>query len=264
MKSILLANNINELIYQLKSTQNLQIVGGCTSIEQLGEKTISTIGIKELSTIIRHERFLDVGPAVTLNQLLNVGQNHLPQILYEALKSIANPMIRNIATIGGNICAQDHKRTLFAPLLALEARLVFKSQSETKIETIQNFKNIPQGFVLTNIRIPLPDSTLSIFRRVGPENIISQLSASFAFLVSTERNSIKDVSLAFAGPFIFKSKALENALLGHKLPLTQKDIESIQEQVETEFEKAATDQMISDVVRRQFFNLCRYSFEQLA
>ncbi|MBS7295018.1 MAG: FAD binding domain-containing protein [Treponema sp.] len=263
MKSILLAKNTSELIYQLKATQGLQIVGGCTSIEELPEKTISTIGIKDLSVITRHERFLNVGPAVTLTQLLNVGQNHLPQIIFEALGCIANPMIRNMATVGGNICAPGHKRTLFAPLLALEARLVFKSQSETKIEPIQNFKKVPEGFVLTNIRIPLVDSNLSIFRRVGPENSITELSASFAFLVSTEKNAISDVSLAFAGPFIFKSKSLENALLGHKLPLTHKDIENIQEQVEQEFQKAATDQMISDVVRQQFFNLCRYSFEQL-
>lgn len=263
MKSVLLAKNTAELIYQKKVTQGLQVVGGCTSIEELPDKTISTFGIKELSQITRHERFLDVGPAVTLSQLLNVGQNHLPQVIYEALNCIANPMIRNIATIGGNICAEGHKRTLFAPLMALEARLVFKSQSETKIESIQNFKKIPEGFVLTNIRIPVADSDLSIFRRVGPEDSITELSASFAFLVSTERNAITDVSLAFAGPFTFKSKSLENALIGHKLPLTHKDVENIQQQVDLEFQKASIDQMISDVVRQQFLNLCRYSFEQL-
>lgn len=263
MKSVLVAKNTAELLYQLKTNQVLQIVGGCTTLEDMPEKAVSTWGIKELSQIIRHERFLDVGPGTTLAQLLNVGQTHLPQILYEALSCIANPMIRNIATVGGNICYPGHKHTLFAPLLALEAKLVYKSQSETKIEPIQNFKKVPDGFILTNIRIPLADADLSIFRRIGPEHSINELSASFAFLVSTERNAITDVSLAFAGPFIFKSKTLENALIGHRLPLTHKDVESIQEQVEQEFQKAATDQMISDVVRQQFFNLCRYSFEQL-
>ena len=36
-----------------------------------------------------------------------------------------------------------------------------------------------------------------------------------------------------------------------------------QSMVEKEFDKASTDQMISDVVRQQFLNLTRYSFEQL-
>lgn len=264
MKSILIAKNTSELIYQLKINKGLKVVGGCTKIEELPDKSISTFGIKELSHINRHERFLDVGPATTLSQLLSVGINHLPQILYEAIESIANPMIRNMATVGGNICFEGQKLTLYAPLLALEAKLEFKSQSENKIIPIQNFKKVPEGFVLTNIRIPLIDSDLSIFRRIGPENTITEQSASFAFIVSTEKNSIIDLKLAFAGPFIFKSKTLESSLFGLRLPLTQKDIQDIQQQVQTEFQKAATDQMISDVMKQQFLNLTRYSFEQLS
>ena len=68
---------------------------------------------------------------------------------------------------------------------------------------------------------------------------------------------------AFAGPFVFRSKNLENFLIGHRLPLSKKDIDEIQNMVEQEFNKASTDQMISDVVRQQFLNLTRYSFEQL-
>lgn len=263
MKSILLAKNISELLYQLKINKGLKVVGGCTRIEELPEKAISTYGIKDLSQIIRHEQFLNVGPGATLASLLSVGQNHLPQILYEALNCIANPMIRNMATVGGNICSPGQKLTLYAPLLALETKLEFKSQSETKLETLQNFKKIPEGFILSSIRIPIVNSDLSIFRRIGPEHSITEQSASFAFLVSTEKNAIIDVSLAFAGPFIFKSKTLENTLIGHKLPLTQRDIEIIQTQVAQEFKKASTDQMISDVMTQQFFNLTRYSFEQL-
>lgn len=263
MKSVLIARNISELLYQLKINKGLKVVGGCTRIEELPDKAISTFGIKELSQIARHERFLDVGPGATLSTLLAVGQNHLPQILYEALNCIANPMIRNIATVGGNICSPGQKLTLYAPLLALEARLEFKSQNETKLENLQNFKKVPEGFILSNIRIPIVNFDLSIFRRIGPEHSITEQSASFAFLVSTEKNAIIDVSLAFAGPFVFKSKTLENALIGHKLPLTRKDIDLIQKQVAEEFQHAATDQMISDVVKQQFFNLTRYSFEQL-
>jgi len=263
MKSILFAKNLSELFFQLKSNKELTIVGGCTQLDTIPEKSISTHGIKDLSQITRHERFLDVGPGASLAQILAVGQNHLPTVLYEALLSIANPIIRNMATIGGNICTDDHRHTLFAPLLALDTRLEFKSQTETKIETLQNFKKIPEGFVLTNIRIPLQFPGISIFRRIGPEHTITQHSASFAFLADTEKSSLIDVSLAFAGPFVFRSRNLENMIIGHRLPLTKKDIDEIQNMVETEFQKAATDQMISDVVRQQFLNLTRYSFEQL-
>lgn len=262
-KSILYAKNLSEIIKLLKSNPTSQIVGGCTGLESLPDKSITIKYIKELTNIIRHERFIEVGPAVTLSQLLELGPNHLPQVLYEALNTIANPIIRNMATIGGNICSEGQKLTLYAPLMALDTKLEFKNQVETKSESIRTFKDVPAGYVLTNIKIPLVDSDISIFRRIGPENTITQQSASYAFLAATEKKSLIGIQMAFAGPFSFSSKNLENALLGKRLPLTQKDIDQIEELVYEEFQKASTDQMIGDEVRQQFFNLVRYSFEQL-
>ncbi len=262
-KTILYAKNTAELIKILNNNPGTKVVGGCTRIETLPDKFISTHGIEDLSHISRHERYLDVGPGTTLSDLLSIGQTHLPSILYEALNCIANPIIRNIATIGGNICSENHKLTLFAPLMALDAKLEFKSQTETRSENIRNFKSVPEGFILSNIRIPLVDAELSIFRRVGSEHTITHQSASFAFLADTEKNTLLSVHLAFAGPFTFHSKEFENLMNGRRLPLSQKDISELEESVAEQFQKAATDQMITDVMRQQFFNLARYSFEQL-
>ena len=263
MNSVLYAKNVSDLLSQLKNNKGLKIVGGCTAIEELPEKAISTHGIKELSQIERHERYIQIGPGTTLSDLINLGQNHLPQVLYEALISIANPMIRNMATIGGNICAPDHKHTLYAPLLALETKLEFRNQSEIILEPLQNFKKVPEGYILSNIRVQLIDEDIAIFRRVGPENTINQASASYAFIANTEKNSIVEVKLAFAGPKAFKSKTIETQLIGHRLPLSLKEIDNIQEEIAKEFYAATADQMISDVSKQQFLNLCRYSFVQL-
>ena len=262
-KQMLYAKTVNDLLSLVKNNQGAVIVGGCTGIEEFPQKAISIKQIKEFNHIIRHERFLTVGPGVTLNQILSLGQNHIPLVLYEALQSIANPIIRNMATIGGNIFAAGQKHTLYAPLMALDARLDFKNQSETTSESILSFKGIPASRILTAIRIPLIDSDLSIFRRIGPEQGISEDSASFAFLAKIEKNSLLNVRLTFAGPFTFHSKEFENSLVGKRLPLTQRDIIQICANAAAEFNKTATDKMISDVVRQQFFNLTRYSFEQL-
>lgn len=263
MKLMYYAKNKAELLYQIKNNPGIQVVGGCTRLSDQPEKTISIFGLEELSQIVRHERYLEVGPGTHLSALLQVGQNHLPQVLHEALLTVANPIIRNTATIGGNICEQNHKLTLFAPLLALDTKLEFSSQMETISESLLNFQKIPDGYILSNIKIPLVDADLSIFRRIGPGHSISQQSASFAFIANTEKNSLISVRLAFAGPFVFRSKELENNLIGRRLPLNQKDISQIQEMVKEEFQKASTNQMISDVMVQQFFNLSRFSFEQL-
>ena len=263
MGLIYYARNINELLYQMKNNSGLQVVGGCTRISEAPEKAISTFGIEELCQIVRHERYIEAGPGTSLSAMLQIGQNHLPQVLFEALSCTANPIIRNTATIGGNICEQNHKLTLYAPLLALDTKLEFKNQNETVSESLINFKEVPKGYILSNIKIPVVDSDISIFRRIGPEHNITQQSASFAFIVSTEKNSIINFRLAFAGPFVFRSKFFENTLLGRRLPLSQKEISEIMELVKSEFQKASVNQMISDVVTQQFFNLTRYSFEQL-
>ena len=262
-KTILYAKNAYELIKLLSNNPGTKVVGGCTRIQELPDKFISTFGIKDLSQIVRHERFIDVGPGTSLSELLNIGQTHLPQILCEALNCIATPQVRNVATIGGNICNMDHKLTLFAPLMALDARVEFKNQTETKTENIRNFKGVPEGFILSNIRIPIMKPELSIFRRIGPEQQVDHQSASYAFLADMEKSSLLNVHLAFAGPFTFHSKDFENSLMGKRLPLSQKEVSQIEDFIHQEFEKAAQDQMISDVMRQQFYNIARYSFEQL-
>lgn len=262
-KQMLYARTVSELLSLLKNNQGSKIVGGCTGIDELPNRAISIKGIKEFNHVVRHERFISVGPGVTLSQLLQMGQKHLPSILYEAVQSIASPIIRNMATIGGNIFSTEYKHTLYAPLMALDARLEFKNQNETITENILNLKTIPEGFVLTSIKIPLDDADIAIFRRIGPERGITEQSGSFAFLAKIEKNSLLNVRLTFAGPLAFHSKSFENSLVGLRLPITNKEILQIEQSIKEEFNKATTDMMISDVVRQQFFNLARYSFEQL-
>lgn len=266
-KTVFFAKNINELLYHIKTVQGLTIVGGCTGIDTLPEKSVSTFGIKELSQIVLHERYIEIGPGATISELLAIGEKHIPTVLYKALSTVGTPNIKNMATIAGNIFAKDRKHTLFAPLLALDTKLEIRNSSEIKNITMVNFQgphSIPQGFILSKIIIPTNYYDISVFRRVGPENSINENSASFAFLASLEKNSLLNVKIAFAGPFVFRTtKEFENSLIGHRLPLSHKDIDEIEDMISIEFTKASKDQMISDVLKQQFFNLCRYSFEQL-
>ena len=167
-KTVFFAKNINDLLFQAKTTQNLEIVGGCTRIEEIPQKFVTTRKIPELCKIERHERYLDVGPGVTLSELIALGEKHQPSVLYKALHSVANPNVRNLATIGGNILETNQKLTLYAPLLALDTRLDFISATEKQSISMINFKNIPEGFILSNSHIPMNDGDVSIFRRIGP------------------------------------------------------------------------------------------------
>ncbi|MDE5899440.1 MAG: FAD binding domain-containing protein, partial [Treponemataceae bacterium] len=200
-RSVFFARNLSELFYHMKTIAGLHIVGGCTRIRRLPEKSISTRTIPEMQQIVKHERYIEFGPGVALAEIEAVGERHLPKVLYEAVRGIANPFVRNIATIGGNICAETEladasgtplrqKLTLYAPLLALDARLELRSFTKTVSLPLQNFTRIPDGHILTNIRVPLNDWDVAVFRRFGPENKITRNSAAFTFLASTEKSTI--------------------------------------------------------------------------
>ena len=260
--AIMQQKEISNFFTLLKSST--QVIGGCTQITTpLDEQSISTFGRKEFTHIEKHERYIDIGSAVTLSDLLSLGKHHIPRILHDALETVANPIIRNMATIGGNICAIEHKYTLYAPLLALDTILEFKKNDETIYISLNNFKECPKNFVLSNIRVANPSPDLSIFKRIGPEHMITEQSASYAFLATTGKNLIESIRIAFAGNFVFRDKDLENSLVGRRLPFTRKDIEEIEETIMETFTENTKDQMIFDVMKQQFFNLTKYSLEQL-
>lgn len=262
--NIFIPKNISECFQQVKVIQNLQVVGGCTGIHEMPEKTISTTLIKDLKQINKHERFIEFGPGTSLSEILNLGERNLPQVLMEAIQSVANPFVRNIATLAGNILNPDVKCTLFAPMLALDATLEFKMQSETKYIPLLNFTEIPEDFFLTNIRVPTNDWDVSIFRRLGPAYKISEDSASFAFLADSEKSVITNLKIAFSGKVTFRCLELENKLLGTRLPLSSTDISGFVEEAVAQFDKTAATTEYNPVLRQQFMNLVRYSFEQLS
>ena len=146
-KNIFYAKNLQEIFYSLKNIKNLKLIGGATGLETLPEKSLSIINIPELKKISKHERYIEFGPATSLSQILNLGERHIPKILFDALSTIANPFVRNIATIGGNIMGDFWYHTLYAPLLALDARLELKTENETTYKMEQIYKQGTEQFV---------------------------------------------------------------------------------------------------------------------
>ena len=264
-KTIFYANNLEEVFYQLKTIPGLQIVGGCTGQDSLGKNFLSVRNLPELSRLEKHERYFDFGPAITLSELEDVGRNNLPVVLYDAIKTVANPQIRNLATLGGNICTKKCKQTLYAPLLALDARLELQRGTEIVYVPFMKFTDIPAEYLLTKIRVPVEEWEVTVFRRLGSSNIINDMSAAFVFLANTQNGQISRMRIAYAGQFWFRSIELENKLIGSHLPIPEKIIMELVEEAAIQFdtsERAASAEFIP-ILREQFLNLVKFSLEQL-
>lgn len=257
------AKNLQELFSNLKNIQNLKITGATTQLKKLPEKFISTRNIPELKKISKHERFIDFGPATTLSEIEALGARHLPKILYNAITTVANPFVRNIATIGGNLCSRDFRHTLYAPLLALDTKLELKTETETNYVSLLNFEKFKPGQILTNIRVPLSDWDVELFYRTGPQNKITEDSASFAFVALSEKNIITTLKIAFAGKIVFRNLEFESKFLGLRLPISEKQISSILEEAEFYFDKSIQETEFRPILKYQFLNLLKFALNHL-
>ncbi len=270
--TVYFAKNMADVLYQLKTTSGLRICGAGTLDNSLPDIVLFIRNINDFKIIDRRERYVEFGSAVTLSQLLELGHNRLPSVFFEALSQTAIPSVRNVATVGGNICAAGIKRTLFAPLLALDARLELKSQTEAKILSMSQFDQVPPGFMLTRIRVPLDEWDVAVFRRVGPVYAIDESSASYTFLASTQKGLLSVLRIAFCGAVRFRSRDLENMFAGTKLPLSDKDIQNMLEAASRIFTESvnreqngsvSVSEVLRDIIKIRFLNLLKYSFEQL-
>lgn len=262
--SFLLAKNLSDVFYHIKSVNKLKIVGACTQLTAPRCKAVSTRTIPELRNFDKRERYIDFGPAVTLAQISAMGRTNLPAVLYDAVTSTATGPVRNIATLAGNICKEGQKGNLYAPLLALDARLEIKNQAVTKYIPFIKFTQIPPSFVLTKIRVPVNEWEISIFKRVGPKSGVSPLNASFVFLVDTENDLIVNMKIAFAGVPVFRSRELENKLLGSKLPLNDRAIADFLDTADSlsreEFERSGA----APILKAQFLRLLDNNLQLLS
>jgi aerobic carbon-monoxide dehydrogenase medium subunit len=99
-------------------------------------------------------------------------------IILDTAASIADPQVRNLATVGGNLAHGDPANDHPATMLALEAEIVAVGQRGERVIPIKDFflsvftTALEHGEILTEIRIPIPPSGsggayLKLERKVG-------------------------------------------------------------------------------------------------
>ncbi|MGL4986455.1 MAG: FAD binding domain-containing protein [Treponemataceae bacterium] len=257
------ARNISELTYHLKNIPDLEIVAGGTQF--MRDKTsfpckfICINTIPELMNIKKNERLIEFGCAIPIGKIVDLETKRMPKIFLHALESIGNLPLRNIATLGGSICAKGFHHTIYASLIALDARLELRNHSDSMSLSLNKFDALPAGYFLSKVRIPLEDWDIEVFERLGSQNKIDCNTAAFALLVKINKNILEDLRIAFAGGFLFRSRQLENILIGSKLPLAKKQIQDFLIDADTYFLDYLTSNkfVINDMTRQQFLNLIK-------
>ncbi|MDR2747239.1 MAG: FAD binding domain-containing protein, partial [Treponema sp.] len=154
----------------------------------------------------------------------------VPEALRRTLQGIAGPQLRNIATIGGNICHSSRRLDISAPMVALDARYELRTSQGSRWISASRFSSFdgPLAFnpqeLLTRLRIPLEHWNYSIYKKFSDSYPGGRSGGVVVFLIRTEKNILTDIRMVFAEKNILRDKNSETFLAGKKLPLEKKDV----------------------------------------
>jgi CO/xanthine dehydrogenase FAD-binding subunit len=149
----------------------------------------------------------------------------LPACLVEGARSIGSPQIRNLATIGGNICNASPCGDTLAPLISLDAVFVLASRTGTRDVRAEDFFLGPKKTViradelLVEIRIDARHlGGSSAFRMIGKRNgqAISQVNAAVWLDADTGIISDARAAIGSVAPIPLRLRRTEALLRGRK------------------------------------------------
>jgi len=166
------AETVAEVTALLAENPRLKLIAGGTDVlikmhggQIENAELLSLRKIKALGTIGKAEDgTISIGALATFTQVFNdpILREMIP-ILTEAAISMGGPQIRNIATIGGNVCNGATSADSASSLFALNAQLKLVDQHGERIVPIQEFYLGPgkvalkPGEILTEILISPDD-----------------------------------------------------------------------------------------------------------
>ena len=131
--------------------------------EVLPEHLISLKGIAELKGIHDEKEGLKIGALVTLGEIEHskMIQDKF-RVLWDAAQVMASRQIRNLGTIGGNLCSAAPSADTAPPLIVLDASVEIISPNGKRKVLVENFfkgpgeSDLRPSEILTQIMIPNP------------------------------------------------------------------------------------------------------------
>lgn len=244
MAVTLKAKNINEALDFRASNDSVVFAGGTDlMVEHLRgsnliakfDKPILFINdIDELKGIKEDENNIIIGALTTFDEIIK--SDLTPQVLKDSALGIAGPPIRNIATIGGNICNASPSADSLPSLYAMDAVLILKSKNSKREVKIKDFITgvsktiLKNDEILTHIIIPKKDYKYSFYRKIGTRkaNALSKLAICALVCKENEKYRFK-ISFCTLGVTVTRDESIEEKFIVSNIKEWKNNIKSIQE-----------------------------------
>ncbi len=190
------------------------------------EEVVSLHRLEDLSGIELTGGGLKIGPLTVIARLAARDDLGPASFLADAAGKLGSPLIRNRATLGGNIAASRPAADTAPPLMALGAQVLLQSGEGQRTVELNGFFTGPGenvlkpgemigGFVIP----PLPRGSGGGYEKLGARKALEiSIVNVAAFLSLSGDGAIKTarIVLGAVGPTPLRAKGAENLILGER------------------------------------------------
>ena len=189
------------------------------------DRIVDLTGIQSLKSINENNDMVQLGAMVTFTQILAWRPGGSLEVLMRPMAAaFAGPSIRNLATVGGNICDASPAADVSPPLLALDARVKLESaEGASRVLPLEEFFHgvrqtaLRPDELLTTIELPRPDAAdQAFYYKLGKRkaDAISIVSVAIALRCESDKVQHVRIALGAVAAVAMRAHKAEAALLG--------------------------------------------------
>lgn len=179
--------------------------------------------VPELKQIREDAEYIRFGAACTFTEILE--SELAPSLLKEAVSQIAAPAIRNLGTIGGNICNGSPKADSALIFVAADAQLRLVSSRGERVIPISEFylgrkkTALAKDELLVEVLMKKKGLSNYYYKKVGARDALAISRVSFAAVLTIAESKIVNCMTAFGAvsDVIIKRADIDAMLTGKTL-----------------------------------------------
>ncbi|MDR3568790.1 MAG: xanthine dehydrogenase family protein subunit M [Syntrophobacteraceae bacterium] len=234
MREVILPGSLEELWRLLSDRPQARVYAGGTDLLVRmykglldPEALICLDRIEELKGVGEQDGCVRIGSCATYGRLVEEPLVRCLPALRKAIGQIGSPLVRNMGTIGGNICTASPAGDTLPPLYAMEAEVELLSREGSRRAPIREFITGPgatclkRAEILSAVWVKKPQEyNVHHFEKVGLRNALACSVVTMAALLRLGPGGMVEKA-AFAwgsvAPTVFSCPEAQEALSGKPL-----------------------------------------------
>jgi CO/xanthine dehydrogenase FAD-binding subunit len=221
LQTVVTPTSLGDLRKALKQAPKATLMAGGTLVMPIinegahGISTLVSLSKLGLDGVSFKKGKTTIGAAVPIAELAKHSEL---KFLLAAIESIASPTLRNMATVGGNLFAEQPYGDLAVCLVALDATVTIintKSKRSASVEDVIK-KGLKVGELVTQISFAIPNPGTFKYAKASRRALNSASIVTVAAVIPLAKGAIADCRIALGGVAAkpVRAKSVEKLLNG--------------------------------------------------